>query len=357
MDLPRDSQSYELIHKLSEGPYASVYVARCKINEKLVAVKMVDLDLSPIDMNLLRKGMAFWSTSTHEFIVKYFGSFVSGSKMWNLFEYMDGGSCRDILQYSFQTGFRDEVLIASIFEPVLQFLVYFHENHRIHRDIRSGNILLSSEGDVKVSDLCLSGSLIESGQLSKALFSIVGCKMYMAPEIHGKAGYTEKADLWSVGITALEMAKGYMDQTLFQELIDAFQSKASNPVCFREFSPKFIEFIRLCLTEDPEKRPNAADLLKSPFIKLSKGKKYVYSTLVSNLPPLYQRFELMNPKKCNESPIKDRKIHKFEFVEEDVSDVPKDLEEEEECGTVKQFGRFTMTIRQSRKRLRSSLQV
>ena len=131
MSFPLDKQSYEFLHLIASTPSMQFYVARCIINGKLVGIKIMNMEVD-FDFDALRKLISFWSTTVHPNLIKYYGSFVDGTNVWLLSEYMDGGSLKEIIQFAYQNGFKDEILAASILEPVLQFLVYFHENKQIH---------------------------------------------------------------------------------------------------------------------------------------------------------------------------------------------------------------------------------
>ena len=124
-------------------------------------------------------------------------------------EYMSGGSCYEIMRYNHPKGIGSESLIATILREVLKSLEYFHENRQLHRDVKAGNILINERGEVKIADFGIAANLLEQGQRKRARFTVIGTPCYMAPEILAAGiGYTEKADIWSLGITAIELATG-----------------------------------------------------------------------------------------------------------------------------------------------------
>ena len=352
MDFPLNSESYNILHQVAKGPFREIYVARCSVNDKLVAIKQLDLDECPIDMNQLRKGTSIWSQITHDNVVKYYGSFIVKSSMWCISHYMDSGSCRDILDFKYSQGIIDEVFISSILSPVLEFLNYLHKNHYIHRDIRCGNILLSAEGIVKVGDLCLAANFFEQGVLQHSLHTQIGSTHHMAPEVYNKHGYTLKADIWSIGITLIELATGkspYHDFNSCMNFVNLL--KNSNNTYFQEkfghFSIKFQDFLKSCLAIEPNRRLSAQDLLKSSFLKTSKGQKYI-STFLSNFPTHREMFISNGPtsllNRTSSKPILGFLFH------EDDSILSHSLNNHKKNGIiVKKFGRFTMTIRNSLK--------
>ena len=352
---PLDSSQYELLHFLGSGTYSNVYVARCIPNNRLVAVKQIDLEQCPLDIATLRADISFWSSTTHPNMISYICSFVEGSVLWFLTEYVDGGSVLDIIHFSFQTGLRDEVLLATILRGVIQFLVHFHEQRRIHRDIRTNNILLTSDGNVKVGGFWISASLIESGQRKRARFTVVGTPGYAAPEVlEGTNGYTQTADIWSLGITAIEMATGVMP---FSDMYEYDQVQAivhGDPPTLPEeckFSSAFKDFVKQCLTKRADKRPTAKELLSHKFIKGAKNSEYIAGTLMSQIPSLHQRIA-STKKTCPKCPPKETHPKpEFDFGAGDekqqqpppATTPPQEPGHEEEGKTVKK-GRFTVTV-------------
>lgn len=262
-----------------EGPHS----------EEKVAIKIIELEHFQ-DKNLeeIRKEIQIMKLSSHQNILNYYACFISETQLWMIMPIMECGSIGNILRYMFREGFDDEVLIASILKEVLQAIVYFHEKGQIHRDIKAGNILLSSEGKIFLADFGVSSNL-RVGNNAKTL---TGSPCWMAPEVmesNRSSGYNFKADIWSFGITAIELAKGappYIDQTPMKVILLV---KNSNPPVLgrnEQFDSNFKDVVNLCLQKDPEKRPTAEALLEKRFFRKARGSEYIYEHLVTRLPPL-----------------------------------------------------------------------
>jgi len=145
----------------------------------------------------------------HPNLVKEYATFMYCNYMWIVMNILDGGSLADIMTIvrnpaTKQKGFDDEVLIATLLNETLKALQYFHTNGKIHRDIKAGNILLDMQGNVYLSDFGVSASL-KKGQKRGTL---VGSPCWMAPEIMSQTGHEFNVDVWSLGITAQEIALG-----------------------------------------------------------------------------------------------------------------------------------------------------
>lgn len=304
---PTFAEGYKLIECVGRGSEGSVWRAMCIPTKKDVAIKIIDLESLPSASiaEIHQQIQAMYSCSQHSHVVRYYTSFVHGSSLWCVMKYLSGGSCSDIMRLCHPAGL-EEAAIKIILKDTLKALDYFHSNGRIHRDIKAGNIIISETGSVKVADFGVSGSLL----VEQLRTTLCGSPCWMAPEVMLRAwkegreqsdGYDYAVDIWSLGITALELAKG---RPPFAEFAPSrvFSMVVQNPppalddetASRKKFSGNFKDFIAQCLQKDPQMRPSAAKLLKHKFFKGKKSRDYLVSNVLAGLPSQSERSSMMS---------------------------------------------------------------
>ncbi|KAI9225130.1 hypothetical protein BC828DRAFT_435749 [Blastocladiella britannica] len=289
-------EDYELEATVGFGSSATVYAAVYRPSRRRVAVKVMELDMFQRNqIEELRRETTVMSLCKHPNVLRVYASFVAESKLFIVTPFLSAGSVLDIMKSAYPRGI-DETSTATILKQALQGLAYLHANSHIHRDIKAGNILLSETGVAMLADFGVSASMeaAESrGMRTRRTF--VGTPCWMAPEVMEQAGYSFSADIWSFGITAIELAMGAAPLAKYPPIKVLMLTLSNDPPTLDRDATKYKyskaarEFVDACLQKDPSRRPSAERLLGHAFIKAAKKPAWLVPNLIAELPPLVDR--------------------------------------------------------------------
>lgn len=255
---------YQDFSMIGSGAAGTVFLATSTESGTKYAIKK--MKLTQQNTPLFAAEVRIMKDSIHPNVVRFFESYIVRNELFVVMEYMDGGCLTDIIE-QFETFRLTEPQIAFVLQSVLQGLSYIHGLHRVHRDIKSDNMLLGTHGDIKLADFGYAAQLTEQKQKRS---TIVGTPYWMAPEVIRGQSYDTKVDIWSTGVVMMEMAEGdppYMDLPPLRALFLITTDGVPPLKRPQQFSDDFRDFLRRALDMDPDTRPDAPALLAHPFMR------------------------------------------------------------------------------------------
>ena len=277
---------------IGKGAFGSVYKAIHKESKKEYAIKIISNTFTQsINYHNIQQEISLMKLCESPYIIKYYGSYYSrkSNSLWLILEYCISGSIIDLMNAMSRT--LNEMELASIIEMVLYGLIKIHSLNLIHRDIKGANILIDYNGNAKLGDFGVGVQLSDNNNFR---YSKKGSPYWMSPQVCSNSFYDTKTDIWSLGITCIELMEGEppynnIKPNLVMNLI--VNEPPTGKMLFNndrlnefKYSKQFVDFVSLCLEVDPLKRPNADQLINHDFIKFfSKGNQIIKKLVFSHL--------------------------------------------------------------------------
>jgi len=292
-DWPNSADGYHLVTRIGHGAFAVVQKAAVLSGPRAgseVAVKIIELEeFADSSLEEIRRELQMMRMCRHENVIAYHVAFPAKREMWLVMPLLAGGSCANVMRAKQSSGgFEDEGVIAYILQETAKAVKYFHDNMQIHRDLKAGNILLSGDAKVYLSDFGVAAPL----QDDKIRKTFVGTPCWMAPEVlEQSGGYDYKADVWSYGITAIELAYGEAPYQRLHPLkvMTIILNKDPPRVDRRKWDALFVSLVDSCLQKDPKKRPGMDEIFAKHKKFFAKENRQPLADILRSLPPLEQR--------------------------------------------------------------------
>lgn len=281
-------EDFERLRELGAGNGGVVVKVRHVPTELIMARKLIRLEIKPALRNQIMRELQVLHECNSPYIVGFYGAFCSEGEISMCMEYMDGGSLDLVLKKAHQIP---EEVLGIITNDVLKGLLYLREKHSfMHRDVKPSNILVNSRGEIKLCDFGVSGQLIDS-----MANSFVGTRSYMSPERLQGTIYSVRSDLWSLGLSLVELALGRYpipeteasvdittspggigpekkSMAIF-ELLDYIVNEEPPKLPESRFSNLFCDFVNKCLKKNPNERADLKELISHPWIVKAEAEK------------------------------------------------------------------------------------
>lgn len=289
----RPPDDWELVESIGEGTYGEVYKTKNKVTGEIAAAKVIDSIHEKIE-EVLPELDIFKKYATHPNIADFYGAFINvdakrNDQLWLVMELCRGGSVTNLVKSLRKKGkYLDEDLIAYILYETLKGIEHLHRHNVMHRDIKGPNVMLTKSAEIRLIDFGV------SAELSNILMrrnSSVGTPFWMAPEVIAceqqlDYSYDIRCDIWSLGITAIELADGVTPLSEQHPMRALFKIPRSKPPSMKNperWSHEYRDFIAKCLVKDFEIRPHASEMSKPIFVRWVEEKKEALRQKLMNL--------------------------------------------------------------------------
>lgn len=283
----------EMVCKIGKGSYGCVYKAKHRETGHFLAIKQVPVES---DLQEIVKEISIMKQCDSPYIVKYFGSYFKDADLYIVMEYCGAGSVSDIMKLRGKT--LNEQEIAVILKYTLKGLEYLHLCSKIHRDIKAGNILLTNDGHAKLADFGVAGQLTDTMAKRNTM---IGTPFWMAPEVIQEIGHGVLADIWSLGITTIEIAEGKPPYSDIHPMRAIFMIPSRPPPTFKDISrwtSTLNDFVSKCLVKNPDARSTATELLSHEFIRNAKDLS-ILKQMIDEVREIQQQIKSIPPSAGN----------------------------------------------------------